>query len=70
MKEIVVPERFMRSLKNKVYKYMTLVLKNVYIDKLADIINQYNNTYIMKPVDVIFSTNINSDKKKMKKIKN
>ena len=70
MKEIVVSERFMRSLKNKVYKYMTSVLKNVYIDKLADIINQYNNTYIMKPVDVIFSTNINSDKKKMKKIKN
>ena len=70
MKEIVVSERFIRSLKNKVYKYMTSVLKNVYIDKLADIINQYNNTYIMKPVDVIFSTNINSDKKKMKKIKN
>ena len=64
MKEIVVSERFIRSLKNKVYKYMTSVLKNVYIDKLADIVNQYNNTYIMKSIDVIFGTNINSDKKK------
>ena len=30
----VVAERFIRILKNKIYKYMTLVFKNVYIDKL------------------------------------
>ena len=34
---------------------MTLVSKNVYIDKLDDVVNKYNNTYStikMKPVDV------------------
>ena len=40
-----VAERFMRTLKNKIYKYMTSVSKNVYIDKLGDIVNKYNNTY-------------------------
>ena len=52
----VVAERFIRTLKIKIYKYMTLVLKNVYIDKLDDIIGEYNNTYHrtikMKPVNV------------------
>ena len=51
----VVAERFIRTLKNKVYKYMTAISKNVYIDKLDDIVNEYNNTYYrtikMKPVD-------------------
>ena len=37
----VVSERFIRPLKKKIYKYMT---KNRYIDKLADIANEYNNT--------------------------
>ena len=41
----VVSERFIRTLKNKIYKYMTSVSKNVYIDKLDDIVNKYNNTY-------------------------
>ena len=40
----VVAERFIRILKNETYKYMTSVLKNVYIDKLVDIINKYNYT--------------------------
>ena len=51
----VVAEKFIRPLKIKIYKYMTLVLKNVYIDKLDDIVDGYNNTYRtieMKPVDV------------------
>ena len=52
----VVAERFIRTLKNKIYKYMTAISKNVYIDKLDDIVNEYNNTYHrtikMKPVDV------------------
>ena len=38
-------ERFIRTLKNKAYKCMTLVSKNVYIDKLDDILNKYNNIY-------------------------
>ena len=52
----VVAERFIRTLKTKIYKYMTSISKNVYIDKLDDIVNEYNNTYHrtikMKPVDV------------------
>ena len=39
----VVAERFIRTLKNKIYKYMTSMSKNVYIDKLDDIVNEYNN---------------------------
>ena len=41
----VVAERFIRTLNIKVYKYMTLVSKNVYTDKKDDIVNEYNNTY-------------------------
>ena len=52
----VVAERFIRTLKTKIYKYMTEISKNVYIDKLADIANKYNNIYHstikMKPVNV------------------
>ena len=52
----VVAERFIRTLKNKIYKYMNSVSKNVCIDKLDDIVNKYNSTYHstgkMKPVDV------------------
>ena len=52
----VVAERFIRTLKTKIYKYMTSISKNVYIDKLDDIVNKYNNTYHstikMNPVDV------------------
>ena len=40
----VVAERFIRMLKNKIYKYMSSVSKKVYIDKL-DIVNKYNNAY-------------------------
>ena len=34
----VVVEKFIRTLKTKIYKYMTLLSKNVYIDKLDDIV--------------------------------
>ena len=61
-----IAERFIRTLKNKIYKYMTSVSKNVYIDKLEDIIKKYNNTYHtsikMTPVDVKDSTYINFKK--------
>ena len=52
----IVAERFIRILKNKIYKHMTAVPKNVYFDVLNDIVSEYNNTYHkiikMKPVDV------------------
>ena len=52
----VVAERFIRTLKTKIYKYMTSVSKNVCIDKLDDIVGEYNNTYHrtikMKTIDV------------------
>ena len=41
----VVAERFIRTLKNKIYKYMISISKNVYIDTLDDVVNEYNNTY-------------------------
>ena len=40
----VVAERFIRTLKNKLYKHMTATGKNVYYDVLNDIVNEYNNT--------------------------
>ena len=52
----VVAKRFIRTLKTKIYKYMTSISKNVYINKLDDILNEYNTTYHrtikIKPVDV------------------
>ena len=41
----VVAEGFIRTLRTKIYKYMTTISKNVYIDKLDYIVNKYNNTY-------------------------
>ena len=62
----VVVERFIRTLKTKIYKYMTAISKNVYIDKLDDIVREYNNTYHrtikMKPADVKDSTYIDNEK--------
>ena len=55
-------ERFMKTLKNKIYKHMTAISKNVYIDKLDDIEKEYNNKYHtsikMKPVNVKDNTYI------------
>ena len=52
----VVAQRFIRTLKNKLYKHMTATGKNVYYDVLDDIVNEYNNTKYntikMKPKDV------------------
>ena len=62
----VVAERFIRTIKNEIYKYMTSISKNMYIDKLDDIVNEYNNTYLrtikIKPIDVKDNTYINVDK--------
>ena len=40
----VVAERFIRILKNRIYKYITAVSKNVYFDVLHDTVNKCNNT--------------------------
>ena len=52
----VVVERFIRALKNKLYKHMTATGKNVYYNVLDDVVNEYNNTkhstIKMKPKDV------------------
>ena len=42
----IVPERFIRTLKNKIFKHMTGISKNVYLDVLYDIVNKYNNKFI------------------------
>ena len=51
----VIAERFIKTLKNKIYKYVTAISKNVYIDKLDDNVKEYNNKYHtsikMKPVN-------------------
>ena len=52
----VVAERFIRNLKNKIFKHMRAVSKNVYFDVLYDIVNKYNNavhrSIKIKPIDV------------------
>ena len=62
----VAAERFIRTLKNKIYKYMTSISKNVYFDKADDIVNEYNNanhrTIKMKPIDVKYNTDIDIGK--------
>ena len=62
----VVAERFIRTLKTKIYKYMTLVSKNLCIRKLDDIVGEYYNTYHktikMKPVDAKDNTYIDFKK--------
>ena len=69
--ESVVPERFIRTLKSKIYKYMTSISESVYIDKLDDILNRYKNTYHrtikIKPVDVKDNTYIDSMKARSSK---
>ena len=62
----IAAERFIKTLKSKIYKYMTSISKNVYIDKLDDIVDKYSNTYHitikMKPIDVKDNTCINTSK--------
>ena len=67
MKENAAPaERFIRTLMSTIYKHITSISKQVYIDKLDYIANKYNNSYHntikIKPVDVKSSTYINSSK--------
>ena len=58
----VVAERFIRTLKTKMYKYMTSVSENIYINKLDNIVDEYNNAYHrtikMEPVGIKDNTYI------------
>ena len=62
----VIAETFIRTLKNKIYKYMTPISKNAYIDKVDEIVKKYNNNYHtsikMKPVDVKDNTYVDFKK--------
>ena len=68
----VVAERFIRTLKNKIFKHMRAISKNIYFDELDDIVNKYNNTVHRtikkKPIDVTSDSfveyNEDSNKKK------
>ena len=64
--KFVFAERFIKLLKNKIYKYMTSISQNMFIDNLDDIVNNYNSTYRrtikMKPVDVKPNTYIDCSK--------
>ena len=66
----VVAQRFIRTLNNKIYKYMTSISKNVYIDKFDDIVNNHNSTYYrtikIKAFDVNLSTYIDFNKENIK----
>ena len=64
--EFFVTERFIRTLKNNIYKYITSISKIEYIGKLGDIVNKYNKTYHstirMKPIGVKASTYVDFNK--------
>ena len=68
--KFVVAERLIRTLKTKIYKYMTtissIMTTSVYIDQLDNIVNEYNNTYHrtikIKPIDVNNNTYIDFKK--------
>ena len=70
----VVAERFIRTLKNKIFKHMTTISKNVYIDVLNDIVNKYNNTVHrtikMKPIDVTSDSYVEYNEILIKKVVN
>ena len=68
----VIAQRFIKIIENRIYKYMNSVSKNVYIDKLDDIVKKYNNTYHstikMKPAKVKSNKYIDSSKEVNEKI--
>ena len=70
----VVAQRFTRTLKNKIFKHMIAISKNVYFDELDDIFNECNNTVHktikMKPLTLRVIVMLNTMKIKMKKILN
>ena len=67
----VVAERFIKTLKNKIYKHMTTIGKNVYFNELDDIVKKYNNTVHssikMRPKDVAYIKYVEYSKETNKK---
>ena len=63
----VVAEKIIRTLKNKIYKYMTSMSENLHINKLDDVVYEYNNTYHeiikIKPINVKDNTCINIERR-------
>ena len=59
----VAAEICIRTLKSKLYKHINSISKNVYIDKLNDIVGKYNDTYLqkikIKPINIKSSTYFN-----------
>ena len=55
-RKFVAAERFIRNLKNKIFKQIKAISENIYFDVLDDIVDKYNNTVHktikMKPIDV------------------
>ena len=72
--KFAVTERFIRALKNKIFKYVSSLSKNVYIGKLDDIANKYNTTYHrttkIKATDVNSGTYIEFDKEIIRNVLN
>ena len=72
--KFVVAERFIRTLKNKVFKHMPNISKSVYIDVSNDIVNKFNNTIHrnikMKPIDVANDSYVEYNEDSNKKILN
>ena len=69
-----IAERFIKTLKNEIYKHMKAISKNVYVDVLDDIVNKYNNTVHktikMKPIDVTDDSFAEYNEEQIKKILN
>ena len=67
----VVAKRFIRTLKNKIFKHMTAISKNVYFDVLDDIVDKYNNTVHrtikMKPINITGDSYVEYNKNLNKK---
>ena len=70
----VVTERFIKTLKNKIYKHMTTIGKNVYFNDLDDIVDKYNNTVHssikMEPRDVTDDSFVEYSEETNKKVLN
>ena len=70
----VVAERFIKTLKNDIFKHMTTISKNIYVDSLNDIVNRYNNTVHktikMKPIDVTSDSYVEYNEILTKKVVN
>ena len=57
----VIAERFIRTLKNNIYKYMISISKNVDIDKLDDIVNKYKITDQSQDIYINFNKENNKE---------